>query len=267
MGVILNFDSAGITPSAGLPPVIPLAEYNVMMTDSGKSATSAGDGEYMFVDLKIIDGPLAGRVQTDRMNLWNKSEKTVEIAKERLSAYCHLTKKYKWANSEEMHGIPFKAIIGPQVDSKGEQSTKYSEVKELKNMDGTKPGLTSGTPVATSSNPFASPVATGAPVPAAAPTFGPPVAVATAPPAPVAVSAPPPAPIAFPPADWTPHPDAPGYFYKGQEVLSEADLRKKLVPVPAATSAPPAPGAPVAFGAPAAAAPVGGTPPWAVAQS
>jgi len=38
---------------------------------------------------------------------------------------------------------------------------------------------------------------------------------------------PPPVPVAkpFPPPGWAPHPQAPGYFYKGQEVLTEAALR------------------------------------------
>lgn len=31
----------------------------------------------------------------------------------------------------------------------------------------------------------------------------------------------------FPPEGWLPHP-TPGYYYKGQEVLSEADLRKQV---------------------------------------
>lgn len=39
---------------------------------------------------------------------------------------------------------------------------------------------------------------------------------------------PPPAPAAFPPAGWTPYPNHPGYFYKGQDVLSEADLRARV---------------------------------------
>lgn len=36
------------------------------------------------------------------------------------------------------------------------------------------------------------------------------------------------APTEFPPAGWIPHPDAAGFFYKGNEVLSEADLRAKV---------------------------------------
>ena len=44
--------------------------------------------------------------------------------------------------------------------------------------------------------------------------------------APVAPAAPPvPQPATFPPAGWTAHPSAPGYFYMGNEVKSEAELR------------------------------------------
>lgn len=39
------------------------------------------------------------------------------------------------------------------------------------------------------------------------------------------VAAPPPPPIAFPPAGWTLHPSAPGHYYRGQEVMTEAQLR------------------------------------------
>lgn len=47
-------------------------------------------------------------------------------------------------------------------------------------------------------------------------------------PAPVGAPPPPPAvPAPFPPAGWAVHPNAPGYFYKGQEVLTEAALRAK----------------------------------------
>jgi len=54
---------------------------------------------------------------------------------------------------------------------------------------------------------------------------GAPVAAAAAPAAP---GVPPAVPgAAFPPAGWLPHPSSPGYFYCGQEVLSEADLRAK----------------------------------------
>ena len=41
------------------------------------------------------------------------------------------------------------------------------------------------------------------------------------------------APAVFPPAGWTAHPTSPGWFYKDQEVKTEAELRGQVVPVPA----------------------------------
>jgi len=88
--------------------------------------------------------------------------------------------------------------------------------------------------------------------------------VVVAPPAPVA----PPVPVApaFPPEGWTAHPQAPGYYYKGQEVLTEADLHARIAPpAPPVPVAPPIPAAPPVpqFAAPAPAAevaPVGAVP-------
>jgi len=57
----------------------------------------------------------------------------------------------------------------------------------------------------------------------------------------------------FPPVGWAAHPTAPGYFFMGQEVLSEAELRARHPVAPAAPAAPPSPPAPPA--APAAPVP------------
>ncbi|MNJ10749.1 hypothetical protein D3C77_49130 [compost metagenome] len=55
------------------------------------------------------------------------------------------------------------------------------------------------------------------------------------------------APAAFPPEGWAVHPTAAGYFFKGQEVLTEAELRAKFpVAPPAPVAAPPAPPSPPA---------------------
>lgn len=69
--------------------------------------------------------------------------------------------------------------------------------------------------------------------------------------APTPAAPPPPVPAApqlleaFPPTGWLAHPNAPGYFYRGQEVVSEADLRAQHAappppPAPPAGFAPPA---------------------------
>lgn len=81
---------------------------------------------------------------------------------------------------------------------------------------------------------------------------------------PATPGAPPPPPVlkqsevGFPPDGWLAHPSAPGYFYKGQEVLIEADLRAQMAPPPAPPiqeQAPPPPAIPLAPVATAAAIP------------
>lgn len=66
------------------------------------------------------------------------------------------------------------------------------------------------------------------------------VGAPSAPPAPGVVSA------DFPPAGWLVHPTAAGFFYCGQEVLSEADLRAKFPAAPPVSTQPPAPPSPPA---------------------
>lgn len=68
--------------------------------------------------------------------------------------------------------------------------------------------------------------------PPAQPAYAPPAQQAYAPPLPAQAYAPPPIaapppPVAavFPPGGWTAHPSSPGWFYRGQEVVAEAQLR------------------------------------------
>lgn len=97
-------------------------------------------------------------------------------------------------------------------------------------------------------------------------------AAPTPPPAPVAPPMPPappaPAPVAeFPPAGWLAHPSAPGHFYSGQDVKSEAELRAMCQPAaPAVPAGPPAPPTPPAAPSgpplPPAVPVAGSPPPW-----
>jgi len=62
-------------------------------------------------------------------------------------------------------------------------------------------------------------------------TAAPPVQAYAPPPAqpayapPPVAAPPPPLPAVFPPVGWTAHPNSPGWFYRGQEVVAEAQLR------------------------------------------
>ena len=115
---------------------------------------------------------------------------------------------------------------------------------------GTAPAPSFGPPGAPS---FPPPATNAAPPAMAPPGFAPPPAAAppafTPPPVPSAPAAPV-APPAFPPEGWTAHPSAPGYFYRGQEVKSETELRAMVAP-PAPPAMPQFAPPPAAGGMPA----------------
>lgn len=88
------------------------------------------------------------------------------------------------------------------------------------------PHLVNGQPVDVPHTAAAAPV----PAPAAAPAYTPPAAAFAPPAPPVAAPVPPPAPAPIDhktralAAGWQPHPTAPGYFYLGQLVKTEAEI-------------------------------------------
>lgn len=160
-------------------------------------------------------------------------------------------------------GVPFFAVVTrvqfdanaayPKLQAQAIRALSPEDaarVIELRNSDRVAQILLGSATTAPARAPaLAAPVAPAAPAAVAAPApvvVAAPAPVVAAPPRPVpAPPAPPSAPVApaFPPAGWTAHPDAPGYFYRGAEVLTEADLRALEAACPA-VPAPPAPPAP-----------------------
>lgn len=280
----LGFDATQVQPDSGQLDPIPAGWYNVMVDESDLKPTSDGMGARLAVRFTVIDGQFANRKIYTGFNVRNSNPVAQEIAFKQLSALAHAVGVLQVQDSQQLHGIPLKVRvkIRPPKDGYDAQNdiTAYKNINEdVGNSGAGAPAAPAapGAPAAPAGFGTAAPPAAPA-APAAAPGAGwggapaqpwQQPAAAAAP----AASAPPPftppaapaAPAApdFPPAGWTAHPTSPGYFYQGQEVLSEADLRAKMAPAaPAAPAAPPAPpAAPAApAAAPAAAAPAGPDP-------
>lgn len=289
MGVNLstvNLD--GIDPNVAFDP-LPAGWYNCTiinseMKPSGPNAKDP-DGMYLELTMQVMDGEHAGRKVFDRLNVQNTNAVATEIAFKTLKSIYNSVGKQRVDDSSELHGIPLKVKVKLRP-----KTAEYDANNEIQGYDHISsdhatgagvggaiahgvPGAATGTPAwATGPGAAAPPVApSGPPAAPAAPVpavggpaavqqpWAQPAAAAAPPPPPPAVAPPPPPPaVQFPPDGWTAHPSAPGYFYMGQEVLSEADLRARSAPAPA-VAAPPAMSAP----APATGAPGGPTPPWA----
>ena len=170
-------------------------------------------------------------------------------------------------------GVPFFAVVTriqfdasaayPKLQAQAVRvltEAEAAQVLELRNSDRVASILTGSATTAPAAQPsLAAPqFATQAeavahyaapPAPVAQPA---PPPVVQAPPIPqVPVAPPAPAAPAFPPEGWTAHPQSPGWFYKGQEVLSEADLRARVTPPAPVVQAPPIPQVPAIAAAPA----------------
>lgn len=246
----LNFNAASVEP-AKANEVIPAGWYPCEIIDAevkptGKSKANKGLGAYF--NFKVLSGDYKGRVIFGTcINVQNASAQCQEIGQRELSAICHAVGIINVSD--------LAAFIGRTLEVKVKVKRATEEEKEKGWEDKNEP---SGYKALAGAG---GPAAPAGFVPGAPPIPGQPPA---APAPPVAAAAPvaPPA-VTFPPEGWTAHPSAPGHYYQGQEVLTEADLRARFAPV-AAPVAPPVAAAPPAAPMPPAipaAAPVAEFPP------
>ncbi|WP_075220695.1 DUF669 domain-containing protein [Acuticoccus yangtzensis] len=113
-----TFDASTVDP-ASTYEVLPPGKYTVQIVNSEMRPTSNGLGQYLWLELDVLDGEHAGRKLFDRLNLVNANTQTVEIAQRTLSAICHATGKMQVTDSEQLHLIPLQADVTVQPPKNG----------------------------------------------------------------------------------------------------------------------------------------------------
>ncbi len=152
-----TFDATSVEPNKPLE-VLPPGKYPAQIVSSDMRVTKDGMGQYLLVELDVLDGPYQGRKLFDRLNLVNANPQTVEIAQRTLSAICHATARMQVQDSEELHLIPLLVDVQVQPPKNG-----YGESNKLRYLprDGGRPPATPATtapppPAATPPASFAS---------------------------------------------------------------------------------------------------------------
>src|SRR3954454_17718498 len=102
-----TFDATQVEPSTAFE-VIPAGKYHVQIVNSEMRATLSGNGQYLWLELSIMDGPCADRRLFERLNLVNPNEKAVDIAQRRLGDICRAIGQLNRVHFEN-HGY-----VGPQ---------------------------------------------------------------------------------------------------------------------------------------------------------
>lgn len=104
-----TFDANTVEPSNF--DVFPAGKYLAQIVSSEMRPTKDGRGQYLFLELDILEGPFAGRKLFDRLNLVNDNPDTVDIATRTLSAICRATGQMQVKDSEQLHLIPLIADV------------------------------------------------------------------------------------------------------------------------------------------------------------
>ncbi len=249
----LNFDASKVAPAVPFEAV-PTGWYTTMITATEDTPVQNNpENSYLLVEHTILlPEEFKGRKVFDRLNLKNSNPVASEIAYRSLSAICHAIGVIQVTDAAQLHNLPMLTKIslkpaGP--DNGGVYREAGNDIKGYKAVGA------GGGPASSGPGEVVLPAAIAgdntpvyvAPVPAPVPAPTPAPAAPAAPAAPVET--------AFPPEGWAAHPTSPGWFYRGKEVLNEADLRATMAPATPATPAAPA--------APVEAASGEAIPPWA----
>ncbi len=90
---------------------LPAGVYTVTAVKIEQKPTKSGKGEYLEVDLEVIDGEFKGRHVWARFNVKNPSERAQEIGRSQMASFMKCVGKPKVADSAELLNIPVKAKV------------------------------------------------------------------------------------------------------------------------------------------------------------
>jgi len=127
---MLSFNANEVEPSTGFDP-IPVGPYPAIIIESEMKQTKDGGGEYLQLTFEIVGDKFAGRRMWARMNLKNKSETAVKIAKAELSAICRAVGIMTPTDSAQLHNIPLMIEVAMENGRDGELRNKIKKYSEI----------------------------------------------------------------------------------------------------------------------------------------
>lgn len=113
-----TFDASSVDPTTSFE-VLPPGRYLVQIVASEMRPTRDGTGQYLWLELDVLEGEHHGKKLFDRLNLVNPNPTAVEIGQRQLSAICHATGRMQVQDSEELHLIPMMVDVRVQQPKNG----------------------------------------------------------------------------------------------------------------------------------------------------
>lgn len=133
MADLNGFNAHDVDPNPGFDP-IPGGKYLAVITATEMKPTKNGKGEYLELEMEVIDGQHKGRKVWDRLTLKHSNEQTVQIARGTLSAICHAVGVMKPKDSIELHNVPL--VVSVAVKNREDTGEPTNVVKGYAKREG-----------------------------------------------------------------------------------------------------------------------------------
>jgi hypothetical protein len=113
-----NSDNVGDSNGGGrgFEPV-PAGEYLVEIIKSAIKPVKSGNGKYVYLEMRIVEGPEEGRYLFDRLNYDNPNHTTQDIAQKalkRVMRWCGLHGEL--VDTEQLHFKRFEVLVSVRKD-------------------------------------------------------------------------------------------------------------------------------------------------------
>jgi hypothetical protein len=142
MADLNGFDATNVEPNAGFDP-IPAGKYLAAITASEMKPTKNGKGEYLELEMEVLEGPFKGRKLWDRLTLRHPNTQTVEIARGTLSVICRAVNVLRPRDSVELHNLPL--VVSVAIKNREDNGEPTNTIKGYAKRDA---GVAAQRPVA-----------------------------------------------------------------------------------------------------------------------
>ena len=126
MASLNGFNASDVEPASDFEAIAP-GQYTAIITESENKPNKAGTGSYLQFTFQIVDGEHKGRLLWARLNIENRSQTAVKIARGQLSALCRAVGVLQPRDSIELHNIPLTIKVG--VKKREDTGEMTNEIK------------------------------------------------------------------------------------------------------------------------------------------
>lgn len=96
---------------------IPIGEYTAIISKDEIKTAKSGNGDYLSMTVKIVDGEYKNRTIFTILNLWNSNPKAKEIAERELSSIKEAVGVTELRDTSQLHNKPLVIRVG--IDASG----------------------------------------------------------------------------------------------------------------------------------------------------